>query len=92
MNKQILPSNHFTDITVSVLADAPVDHLEVLIGQLVLDADIDVLCSINAHHDFKGLAVLAEWHSLKTDCAYMRMKFLHVVNCAMKAYLIKAGI
>ena len=86
------PNEHFTDITVEVLTNAKKDHLPTLIGQLLLDADIDVLYSLDAHLDFKGLAVLSEWHSLKTDCGYIRTKFLHVMACAMAAHFLQLGI
>ena len=86
------PNNHFTDVNVSTIKQAKTAHLDVLLAQVVLDADIDVLCSIDAHVDAKGLAVLSEWHALQANCDLMRQKFYHVMQCAMAVYLRKVGV
>lgn len=82
MYKVMTPNKHFTDVNVSDIKNAMASHVQTLISQVILDADLDELSSMDFHKDLRGLAVVAE---VKWLNAYgpAKDKLLHIMKCAL---------
>jgi len=85
MYKVMTPNKHFTDVNVSDINNAMASYVHTLISQLILDADLDELSSMDFHKDLLGLAVVAEVAWLN---AYgpSKDKLMHVMKCALAAH------
>ncbi len=84
MYKVMTPNKHFTEVNVKDIKAAMASHVHNLISQLILDADLDELSSMDFHKDLIGLAVVAEYKWLN---AYgpSKDKLLHIMKCALAA-------
>lgn len=85
MNNQIVCSLGFTTVHVDDFNNANLEMIDVLIGQVLLDADLDEVSSMDLHKDLLGLGVIAEYNYLNSDTC-RRVKFQHIMACAMKAF------
>ena len=89
MDRHIVPTHHFTTVNLIDINQASAKHIPMLLGQLILDADIEALNSLDVHLDPQDLAVLAEYQ-MYTDHDNFD-KLLHIVKlaCAAESRLSK---
>lgn len=89
MTYHIEPAHQFTTVNLIDINQASAKHIPVLLAQVVLDAGIEALESLDVHTCPQDLAVLAEYQ-LYSDHDNFH-KLLHIVKlaCAAESRLTK---
>ncbi len=64
MSHHIHPTHHFTSVNVIDIEQAPLNRLDNLLRQIILDADYDHLTKLDSHTSAQDVATIAEYWSL----------------------------
>tara|TARA_R110000796_G_scaffold252500_1_gene387171 strand:+ start:18044 stop:18370 length:327 start_codon:yes stop_codon:yes gene_type:complete len=87
MNHHIVPTHVFTTVTLNDINAASNKHIPMLLGQAILDAEIDYLDSLDLHIEPRALAVLAEYHMMEDHDHFHKLLFIVKLACAAESRL-----
>lgn len=87
MNRHIVPTHIFTTVTLDDINAASEKHIPMLLGQAILDADLDCLTSLDLHIEPRALAVLAEYHMMEDHDHFHQLLFIVKLACAAESRL-----